>query len=201
MSDVKRQSRRTAAAARRPGLRSTSGAARAPDGKRPGQRPAIQSRNRTASMPATSGPVTSSGTRTAARGDGRKSPARHGSGRTGRSSSIARTAAPGTSGPSSACGSTRRHGAQGRGARGRPDPQYTGERDDSRAAEHATADHIARIKLAAAKVERSHLKQNALDDALAPLMKLAAAYRNQSDQDALAAYVIRQLHAAWAMGV
>ena len=30
---------------------------------------------------------------------------------------------------------------------------------------------------------------------------LAAAYRNQSDQDALAAYVIRQLHAAWAMGV
>jgi hypothetical protein len=90
----------------------------------------------------------------------------------------------------------RRHGAQGRGARGRPDPQYTGERDDSRAAEHATADHIARIKLAAAKVERSHLKQNALDDALAPLMKLAAAYRNQSDQDALAAYVIRQLHAA-----
>lgn len=83
----------------------------------------------------------------------------------------------------------------------RPDPQYTGERDDSRAAEHATADHIARIKLAAAKVERSHLKQDALDDALAPLMKLAAAYRNQSDQDALAAYVIRQLHAAWAMGV
>ena len=44
-------------------------------------------------------------------------------------------------------------------------------------------------------------KQDALDDALAPLMKLAAAYRNQSDQDALAAYVIRQLHAAWAMGV
>ncbi len=32
-------------------------------------------------------------------------------------------------------------------------------------------------------------------------MKLAAVYRNQSDQDALTAYVIRQLHAACAMGV
>jgi len=83
----------------------------------------------------------------------------------------------------------------------RNEPQYTGDRDDENAAGYATADRIARIKLAAAARERSDRKQNALDDALAPLLTLAAAYRNQSDQDALAAYVIRQLHAAWAMGV
>src|SRR6266487_2878547 len=59
-------------------------------------------------MPAMSGQATLSGIRTAARGDGRKSLARHGSGRTERSSSTARTAAPGISGRSSGSGWTGR---------------------------------------------------------------------------------------------
>ncbi len=40
-------------------------------------------------------------------------------------------------------------------------------------------------------------RRNALDEALAPLLELAAPLRTGAQRDALAAYVIRKLHSAW----
>ncbi len=39
--------------------------------------------------------------------------------------------------------------------------------------------------------------RNALDEAIAPLLELAAPLRTGAQRDALAAYVIRKLHSAW----
>lgn len=43
----------------------------------------------------------------------------------------------------------------------------------------------------------TNARRNALDEAIAPLLELAAALRTGAQRDALAAYVIRKLHSAW----
>jgi len=46
--------------------------------------------------------------------------------------------------------------------------------------------------------ERDDARRNALDEAIAPLLELAAPLRTGAQRDALAACVIRKLHSAWA---
>jgi hypothetical protein len=72
--------------------------------------------------------------------------------------------------------------------------------EQEQAVKWAAADQIARTKLAAIARERKARKQSELDEALRPLMRIAHDYRQQSDQDALIAYVIRKVHSAWAYG-
>ena len=43
----------------------------------------------------------------------------------------------------------------------------------------------------------TNARRNALDEAIAPLLELAAPLRTGAQRDALAAYVIRKLHSAW----
>ena len=43
----------------------------------------------------------------------------------------------------------------------------------------------------------TNARRNALDEAIAPLLELAAPLRTSAQRDALAAYVIRKLHSAW----
>jgi hypothetical protein len=49
----------------------------------------------------------------------------------------------------------------------------------------------------ASRAERDAARRNALDEALAPLLQVAAGLRTGAQRDALAAYVIRKLHNAW----
>jgi hypothetical protein len=81
------------------------------------------------------------------------------------------------------------------------DPQFSeaNAAPQDQAAEWATADRIARTKLANAARERKAARQNALDEALEPLMAVARTYRNRTDLDALSAYVLGQIHSAWAL--
>jgi hypothetical protein len=71
------------------------------------------------------------------------------------------------------------------------------DHDDPKVAEYATADRIAKIRLARAQIERSAAKIDALEAALAPIEELAASYRNQANLDALVAYVSRRIHNAY----
>ena len=48
------------------------------------------------------------------------------------------------------------------------------------------------------RAEWDAARRNALDEAIAPLLELAAPLRTSAQRDALAAYVIRKLHNAWA---
>jgi hypothetical protein len=43
----------------------------------------------------------------------------------------------------------------------------------------------------------TNARRNALDEAIAPLLELAAPLRTGAQRDALAAYVIRKLRSAW----
>ena len=47
------------------------------------------------------------------------------------------------------------------------------------------------------RAEGDDARRNALDEAIAPLLELAAPLRTGAQRDALAAYVIRKLHSAW----
>jgi hypothetical protein len=73
--------------------------------------------------------------------------------------------------------------------------------DEELATRWAADDRIAKTKLAALSRERNARKRDLLDAAILPLLTVARNYRQQSDQDALLAYVARQLHAAWALDV
>ena len=47
------------------------------------------------------------------------------------------------------------------------------------------------------RAERNAARRSALDEALAPLLELAAPLRTGAERDVLAAYVLRKLHHAW----
>jgi len=77
-------------------------------------------------------------------------------------------------------------------------PEYAGSQagQETRAAlwtEHT----LAHTRIEALRAERDAARRYALDEALAPLLDLAAPLRTGAQRDALAAYVIRKLHSAW----
>jgi len=63
--------------------------------------------------------------------------------------------------------------------------------------EWSARDAAARARLAALARERSALKQDALDEALQPLLDIAAKLRVQADRDAFLATIIRRVGRAW----
>lgn len=78
-------------------------------------------------------------------------------------------------------------------------PQYAGSAADEATRRTLWAEHtLAQTQLESIRAERDAARRNALDEALAPLLKLAAPLRTSAQRDALAAYVIRKLHNAWA---
>ena len=56
---------------------------------------------------------------------------------------------------------------------------------------------VAQTRLEMIRAERSDARRSALDEALAPLLELAAPLRTSAERDALAACIIRKLHNAW----
>ena len=77
-------------------------------------------------------------------------------------------------------------------------PEYAGSQagQETRAAlwtEHT----LAQTRIESLRAERDDARRNALDEAIAPLLELAAPLRTGAQRDALAAYVIRKLHNAW----
>ncbi len=56
---------------------------------------------------------------------------------------------------------------------------------------------LAQTRIETLRAERDAARRNALDEALTPLLELAAPLRTSGQRDALAAYVIRTLHNTW----
>lgn len=71
------------------------------------------------------------------------------------------------------------------------------DHDDPQVAEHEVADRIAKTHLATRQRERDAAKTSALDEAVAPLERIAARFGSGADLDALAAYVTRRICAAY----
>jgi hypothetical protein len=71
------------------------------------------------------------------------------------------------------------------------------DHDDPRVADYEAADRIAKTHLAARQRERDAAKTSALDEAIAPLERIAARFGSGADLDALAAYVTRRICAAY----
>jgi hypothetical protein len=69
--------------------------------------------------------------------------------------------------------------------------------DETRAAEWSARDSAAKAKASRATAERSDAKRDALSDAMAPLLEIAAKMRTGADKDAFIATVIRRLTATW----
>jgi hypothetical protein len=77
-------------------------------------------------------------------------------------------------------------------------PEYTGSQASPETRQALWAKHtLAQTRLETLRAERDAARRNALDEALAPLLELAAPLRTGAQRDALAAYVIRKLHEAW----
>jgi hypothetical protein len=77
-------------------------------------------------------------------------------------------------------------------------PEYAGTQAGQEARAALWTEHtLARTRIEALRAERDAARRNALDEALAPLLELAAPLRTGAQRDALAAYVIRRLHGAW----
>ena len=78
-------------------------------------------------------------------------------------------------------------------------PEYAGSAADEATRRALWTEHtLAQTRLESIRAERDAARRNALDEALAPLLELAAPLRTSAQRDALAAYVIRKLHNAWA---
>jgi hypothetical protein len=77
-------------------------------------------------------------------------------------------------------------------------PEYAGSQagGETRAALW-TAHTLAQTRSESLRAERDAARRNALDEAIAPLLELAAPLRTGAQRDALAAYVLRKLHNAW----
>ena len=80
-------------------------------------------------------------------------------------------------------------------------PVYAGSaagQDDRRAlwAEHTAA----QTRLEVIRAERNAARRNAVDEALAPLVAMAAGLRTSAERDAFAVYVLRQVQNAWRPG-
>jgi hypothetical protein len=56
---------------------------------------------------------------------------------------------------------------------------------------------VAQTRIETLRAERNDARRNALDEAIAPLLELAAPLRTGAQRDPLAAYVIRKLHNTW----
>ncbi len=77
-------------------------------------------------------------------------------------------------------------------------PAYTGSAADESTRRALWTEHtLAQTQIEASRAERDAARGNALDEALAPLLQVAASLRTGAQRDALAAYVIRKLHNAW----
>jgi hypothetical protein len=72
-------------------------------------------------------------------------------------------------------------------------PKYTGSAADEATRRALWTEHtLAQTMLEASRAERDVARRNALDEAVAPLLKVAAGLRTGAPRDALAAYVIRK---------
>jgi hypothetical protein len=77
-------------------------------------------------------------------------------------------------------------------------PEYTGSQADQTVRQALwTAHALAQTRLETLRAERDAARRSALDEALAPLLELAAPLRTGAQRDALAAYVLRRIHEAW----
>ena len=77
-------------------------------------------------------------------------------------------------------------------------PEYAGSQADGETrAALWTAHTLAQTRIETLRAERDAARRNALDEAIAPLLELAAPLRTGAQRDALAAYVLRNLHNAW----
>ena len=77
-------------------------------------------------------------------------------------------------------------------------PEYAGSQAGQETRATLRTEHtLAQTRIAALRAERDAARRNALDEAIAPLLELAAPLRTGARRDALAAYVIRKLHSAW----
>ena len=77
-------------------------------------------------------------------------------------------------------------------------PGYAGSAADEATRRAVWAEHtVAQTRLEMIRAERSAARRSALDEALAPLLQVAAPLRTSIERDALAAYVLRKLHNAW----
>ena len=77
-------------------------------------------------------------------------------------------------------------------------PEYAGSQADRETRATLWTEHtLAQTRIEAMRAERDAARRNALDEAIAPLLELAAPLRTGAQRDALAAYVIRTLHNAW----
>jgi hypothetical protein len=82
------------------------------------------------------------------------------------------------------------------------EPEYTGDGyvDPEQRRELFAQDSVARTRLAMLRAERASERRDALDEALEPLVEIAAKLRTGADRDAFAAYVLRKINLAWARG-
>ena len=79
-------------------------------------------------------------------------------------------------------------------------PEYAGSQAGRETRASLWTEHtLAQTRIETLRAERDAARRNALDEALAPLLALAAPLRTGAQRDALAAYVIRKLHNAWAI--
>lgn len=77
-------------------------------------------------------------------------------------------------------------------------PGYAGSAADEATRRALWTEHtLAQTQIEVGRAERDAARRNALDQALAPLLEVAAGLRTGAQRDALAAYVIRKLHNAW----
>ena len=77
-------------------------------------------------------------------------------------------------------------------------PEYAGTQAGREArAALWTAHTLAQPRIESLRAERDAARCSALDEALAPLLELAAPLRTGAQRDALAAYVIRKINSAW----
>ena len=81
---------------------------------------------------------------------------------------------------------------------GRPEFARAAERGDEDAARWAAEDRVARVEMRRLALERSARRRDPLDEALAPLLEIAARLRTGNERDALGVYVLRRINQqAW----
>jgi hypothetical protein len=77
-------------------------------------------------------------------------------------------------------------------------PEYARSQADEATRRTLWTEHtLAQTRIESLRAERDAARRSALDEAIAPLLELAAPLRTGAQRDALAAYVIRKLHSTW----
>ena len=77
-------------------------------------------------------------------------------------------------------------------------PVYAGPAADETTRRRLQAEHTAaQTRLELIRGERNAARRNALDEALAPLLEVAAGLRTSAERDALAVYILRRIQHAW----